>query len=123
VQALLERTEALTADEMGKLHGVLRSPHAYPKPALAALCANGVDLTVGARVRLKPKAGGDIMDIVLSGKIAIIEAIERDFEDRIHVAVTIEDDPGRDLGLGRFPGHRFFFSREELEPVTTEEAA
>ena len=123
VRVLLERTEALTADEMGKLHGVLRSPHAYPKPALVALSANGVDLSVGARVRLRPKAGGDIMDIVLAGKIAIIEAIECDFEDRIHVAVTIEDDPGRDLGLGRFPGHRFFFSREELEPVPAEEAA
>ncbi len=123
VRALLERTEALTADEMSKLHGVLRSPHANSKPALVALSANGGDLSVGARVRLRPKAGGDIMDIVLAGKIAIIEAIERDFEDRVHVAVTIEDDPGRELGLGRFPGHRFFFSREELEPVTAEEAA
>ncbi|CAN2536653.1 hypothetical+protein [Methylocapsa aurea] len=123
VWALLERTEALTADEMAKLHGVLRSPHAYPKPALASPSAGGAELSVGARVRLKPKAGGDIMDIVLAGKIAIIEAIERDFDDRVHVAVTIEDDPGRDMGLGRFPGHRFFFSHEELEPVATEEFA
>ena len=122
VRALLERTEALTADDMAKLHGALRSPRDHPKPTLAALISGGRELSVGARVRLKPKAGGDIMDIVLAGKVAIIEAIERDFEDRVHVAVTIEDDPGRDLGLGRFPGHRFFFSREELEPMAAEAA-
>src|SRR5205085_3289679 len=27
-------------------------------------------------------------------------------------------DPGRDLGLARQPGHRFFFSLEEVEPLT-----
>ena len=57
------------------------------------------------------------MDIALKDKIAVVEAIERDFEDRIHVAVTLIDDPGRDLGAAGFPGHRFFFSQEEIEPV------
>jgi hypothetical protein len=33
------------------------------------------------------------MDLVLAGKTAVIEATERDFEDRLHVAV--DDDPGR----------------------------
>ncbi|HEX3917326.1 MAG TPA: hypothetical protein VHW60_08305 [Caulobacteraceae bacterium] len=120
VRALLERTEALTANDLARLHGALRSPRQFPKPALA--CDLGGDLRVGARVLLKPKPGGDIMDIALAGKVAIVEAIERDFEDRVHVAVTIEDDPGRDLGLGRFPGHRFFFSREEMEPIGAETA-
>jgi len=116
-RALLARTEALTPEEMARLHGALRSPRAFPKPALASGSDGGAALAVGDRVRLKPKAGGDIMDLALAGKIAVVEAIERDFEDRTHVAVTIEDDPGRDLGLGRFPGHRFFFSREELIPL------
>jgi hypothetical protein len=120
-KALLDRTEALDAEAMAKLHGALRKP-AWPKPELAALHDRAGDLSVGDRVRLKPRAGGDVMDIVLAGKIAVVEAIERDFEDRVHVAVTIEDDPGRDLGLDRFPGHRFFFSREELEPVALEAA-
>jgi hypothetical protein len=55
--------------------------------------------------------------LVLKNKIAIVEAIERDFEDRVHVAVTLLDDPGRDLGAAGFPGHRFYFSQEELEPI------
>ena len=29
----------------------------------------------------------------------------------------MDDDPGRDLGLLRQPGHRFFFDVEEIEPA------
>jgi len=31
--------------------------------------------------------------------------------------VVLEDDPGRDLGMLRQPGHRFFFSPAEVEPM------
>lgn len=71
----------------------------------------------GSRVRLRPRRGADIMDLVLAGKTAIIEAIEQDFEGRVHLAVTIDDDPGRDLGMLRQPGHRFFFLTDEVEPI------
>jgi hypothetical protein len=57
------------------------------------------------------------MDMALKGKTAIVEAIESDFDDRLHLAVVLEDDPGRDLGMQRQPGHRFFFSPEEIEPL------
>ena len=36
------------------------------------------------------------------------------------VAVTLEDDPGRDMGEARILGHRFFFSPEEVEPLDFE---
>jgi hypothetical protein len=87
------------------------------RPAPLSALAAGVHVAKGSRVRLRPRPGGDIMDIVLAGKVAIIEALEQDFEDHIHVAVTIEDDPGRDLGDARQPGHRFFFSIDEIEPL------
>ncbi|HEU0177117.1 MAG TPA: hypothetical protein VFV58_22875 [Blastocatellia bacterium] len=80
-----------------------------------------VDLKPGDRVRLRPRRGGDILDIELAGRTATIEAIEQDYEDRIHLAVVLDDDPGRDLGLLRRPGHRFFFSPEEVEPLPPEE--
>jgi hypothetical protein len=57
------------------------------------------------------------MDMALGGKIALIEAIEQDFEDNIQLAVVLEDDPGREFGMMRQPGHRFFFSPEEVEPL------
>jgi len=77
----------------------------------------GIFVKPGDRVRLWPQKNADIMDMALKGKVALVEAIERDFDDRIHVAVVLEDDPGRDLGLLRQPGHRFFFSPEEVEPI------
>ena len=77
----------------------------------------GVELRAGDQVRLWPKAGADIMDLALAGKIATIEAIETDYEGQTHLAVVLDDDPGRDLGLLRQPGHRFFFSLGEVEPM------
>lgn len=85
---------------------------------LESVTAFGVPLKVGDRVRIWPQKSADIMDMALKGKVAIVEAIEQDFEDHVHLAVVLEDDPGRDLGMMRQPGHRFFFSPEEVEPLS-----
>jgi hypothetical protein len=77
----------------------------------------GVELRVGDRVRLCPTKKADIMDMALAGKLAVIEAIEQDFEDQIQLAVVVDDDPGREFGMMRQPGHRFFFSPDEVEPA------
>ena len=78
---------------------------------------SGVEVKKGARVRLRPRAGGDIFDLALAGQIAVIESIEQDYEGKLHLAVVLDDDPGKDLGMLRQPGHRFFFSTEEVDPV------
>jgi len=78
---------------------------------------DGTTVRVGDRVRLRPKKGGDILDIALCGQYAIIESIEEDYEGSKHICVVLEDDPGRDLGMMRQPGHRFFFTPAEVEPV------
>jgi len=90
------------------------------RPALQSVVVGGVELEKGSRVLLWPRAGGDIMDLALKGKVAFVEGIEQDYEDRIHLAVTLEDDPGRDMGVDRILGHRFFFSPEEVEPLDFE---
>lgn len=87
------------------------------RPQLESVRCSGRDLRVGDRVRVWPKKGSDAMDIMLAGKIAIIEAIEQDYEDHVHLALVIEDDPGRDFGMLRQPGHRFFYQLDEVEPV------
>ena len=92
------------------------------RPTLESLLVEGVELKKGSRVLLQPRAGGDIMDIALAGKVAFIEGIEQDFEDRIYLSVTLEDDPGGDLGGDRILGHRFFFSPEEVVPLDLESA-
>ncbi len=90
------------------------------RPVLKSVVVGGVEIERGSRVLLWPRAGGDVMDLALKGKIAFVEGIEQDYEDRIHIAVTLEDDPGRDMGLDRILGHRFFFSPEEVEPLEFE---
>jgi hypothetical protein len=57
------------------------------------------------------------MDMALAGRIAVIEALECDAEDRIQIALVLEDDPGKDLGMLRQPGHRFFYGVDEIEPI------
>ncbi len=87
------------------------------RPTLQSVNVGGVEVEKGSRVLLWPGSGGDIMDIALRGKVAFVESIEQDYEDRIYIAVTLEDDPGRDLGGDGILGHRFFFSPEEIEPL------
>jgi hypothetical protein len=103
-RAILARAEALSAKELFSLHGRLQQ-NTPPSRAFA----------VGERVRLKPKAQADIFDLALAGKIATVRAIERDFEDRVYLSVTVDDDPGADLGAQGMPGHRFFFFLDEVE--------
>jgi Ni,Fe-hydrogenase maturation factor len=76
---------------------------------------DGIAFVRGGRVRLRPRPGGDVLDIALAGRTAAIESIEQDYEGRFHLAVVVEDDPGQDMGMRRQPGHRFFFRPEEVD--------
>jgi hypothetical protein len=109
-RALLERIEGLSVEARRRLHGAIREW----KPSVVR-DGRGPALRVGDRVRLEPKARGDVFDIALRGRTATIVSVEQDFEGRVLLAVTVDDDPGRDLGdLGQ-PGHRFFFAPAEVE--------
>ena len=92
------------------------------RPKLQRVVVKGVELEKDSRVLLWPNPGGDIMDLALRGKSAFVEGIEQDYEDRVYIAVTLEEDPGRDLGGDRILGHRFFFSPEEVVPLDPEDA-
>lgn len=87
------------------------------KTGLESLQVQGVEIRRGDRVKLRPRPGGDVFDLALDGKIAVIESIEQDYEGKLHICVVVDDDPGRDIGMMRQPGHRFFFSSEEVEPA------
>jgi hypothetical protein len=110
-KALLDRTEGLSGEAMRQLHGAVR--HLDRKPVRAPV--PGGEVRPGDRVRLKPRPRGDVFDLALAGKIATVASVEQDFEGRLHLAVTVDDDPGQDLGNQGKPGHRFFFSPDEVE--------
>jgi hypothetical protein len=90
-------------------------------PPIERIRIAGVEYRLGDRVRIWPLGDADIFDIALKGKTATISSIEQDYEDRVHLAVTVDDDPGQDLGADGKPGHRFFFRPEEVEPLEDEE--
>ena len=50
---------------------------------------------------------------MLAGQVATIESIEQDFEDRVYLAVTVDDDPGRDLGAAASPATAFSMRRRK----------
>ena len=83
----------------------------------------GVQVRAGDRVQLHPRKGGDVLDIALAGQTATIEALEQDYEGKLHVCVVLDNDPGRDMGLLRQPGHRFFFDADEVEPLPKQDPA
>jgi hydrogenase maturation protease len=91
------------------------------KSPVESLDVQGVQVRRGDRVRLRPHAGGDVFDLALDGKTAAIESIEQDYEGKLHVCVVLDDDPGKDIGMMRQPGHRFFFAPGEVEPFAAGE--
>jgi hypothetical protein len=139
---ILERTESLPGEQLSKIHGAIRGMRIVPsatvgpeasgqeesaqsqwdpfveRPAVESVRSFGVELRVGSRVRLWPQKRADIMDMALQGRVAVIEGIEQDLEDNIQLAVVVDDDPGREFGMLRQPGHRFFFIPGEVEPLS-----
>jgi hydrogenase maturation protease len=91
------------------------------KSPLETLRIGDADVKVGDRVRLRPGKRADIFDLALAGKTAVIESIEQDYEGKLHLCVVADDDPGRDIGMMRQTGHRFFFFPEEVEPMGPDE--
>jgi hydrogenase maturation protease len=82
---------------------------------------SGVEVGRGSRVVLRPREGADIFDRAIAGRVAVVDRVDEDMEGLVQLAVVVEDDPGRDLGEMRQPGHRFFFSPEEVEPLAGQE--
>jgi hypothetical protein len=100
VVELLARTHQLGPQQLARLHGRLRTgTHA-----------------VGDRVRICPRGRADVFDSALAGQLATVSVVERTLDGEVLVGVTVDIDPGRDLGEAGMPGHRFFFRPEELEP-------
>lgn len=120
---ILERSSSLGAEDFLRMHGTMREVGNAeeffnpPEPVDWVLVKGGCPVRAGDRVRVRPAGRADAIDLLLSGKMAVVEAIEQNLEGAIQVAVVFEDDPGKDFGMKRQPGHRFFYSAEELEAV------
>jgi len=83
------------------------------RPGPDVVLVDGVELRRRSRVRLRPRETADLWDRALAGRAASVEAIVQDLEGQVQLAVSVDDDPGRDLGTRR----RFYFSPAEVEPL------
>ena len=83
----------------------MRSPNLMnDAPGDNSRIIDGIEYHKADKVRLMlGRRRSDTMDILMDNKIATIETIYTDYEDQVHLAVTLDDDPGqemkRELGL------------------------
>jgi hypothetical protein len=137
---IIDQCDAMSADDMARLHGVLRNPHTLAglvpeipegldwwdpladnavRPEIDAVLVNGVQVARGSRVRLRPRRNADAQDIFVAGKTARVTSVHEDVEGNKHVAVVVDDDPAADLH--DWYGRYLYFSPDEIEPLETQQ--
>jgi hypothetical protein len=85
-------------------------------PDTDTVTIGGVPVAKGGKVVLRPGARrSDAQDMFLAGKVADVQAVFHDLEDKMFLAVTLEEDPNADLQIehGRF----LYFTPDEVEAV------
>jgi hypothetical protein len=119
VKAMLDRALALTGEDIIALHGGLSEvePGLEPdnNPGEREATVGGVTFVKGAKLLLRPGTDRDVYDQLLDGRTATLERIYVDYDDRVHLAVTVDDDPGQ--ALMRETGRYLFFFAEEVQPL------
>lgn len=77
---------------------------------------DGVPVGAGSRVRLRPGLRRtDAQDLFLHGRTALVEAVLHDVDGAVHLAVTVDDDPGAELR--REQGRFLYFQPDEVAPL------
>ncbi len=136
---IIDQCDAMSPEDMARLHGVLRDPHALTesaglvpdipegidwwdpladsavRPEIDAVLVNGVRVARDSRVRLRPRRNADAQDIFVAGKTARVTSVHSDVEGNKHVAVVVDDDPAAELH--EWYGRYLYFSPDELEPL------
>jgi hypothetical protein len=128
VKEMLRRAIETTPAEFEKLRG--RITITDPAPVATALEADqevrgeerlvvdGVAYRRGDHVRLRPDEGRNAQDHLLTGRMATIERVYVDYDDKVHLCVTVDDDPGQDImrDIGRY----LYFKPDEVEVTAGE---
>ncbi|MFD9533769.1 hypothetical protein [Streptomyces sp. NPDC060010] len=88
--------------------------HADPVDhAREPVLVDGVPVDVGSRVLLRPGLRRtDAQDVFLHGRSARVEAVLHDVDGGVHLAVTVEGDPGADIR--REQGRFLYFQPDEV---------
>ncbi|MFD4241640.1 hypothetical protein ACFWP3_08605 [Streptomyces sp. NPDC058525] len=85
-------------------------------PARDRILVDGAPVGVGSRVLLRPGLRRtDAQDLFLQGMAARVEAVLHDVDGGVHLAVTVEGDPGADIR--REQGRFLYFQPDEVTPL------
>jgi hypothetical protein len=85
------------------------------RPELDAVLVNGVRVSAGSRVRLRPSRRADAQDIFFAGKTARVTSVHEDVDGQQYVGVIVEDDP--DVEMPDSYGRYLYFAPDEVEPL------
>jgi hypothetical protein len=113
VREMLARADATTPQQLMDLHGRVRLED---PPGEREVTFEGVTYRRGDKVVLHPPQDADVYDKMLDGRTATIHRLFLRVDDRLHLGVTIDDDPMQEI-LGESGRFLFFFS-EEVEVVS-----
>ena len=112
VREMLARADATTPQQLMDLHGRVRLED---PPGERVTTFNGVTYKRGDKVILHPPQDADVYDKMLNGRTATIHRLFLRVDDRLHLGVTVDDDPMQEI-LGE-SGRFLFFFAEEVELV------
>jgi hypothetical protein len=124
VRAMIERAVKATPEEIMALHGRVTISDRAPEPGGEAdsdvrgeerIVVDGRTFVRGHHVVLRPEANRNAQDHLLDGRSATIERIYVDYDDQVHLCVTVDDDPGQDImrDIGRY----LYFKPTEVEVI------
>lgn len=143
--AVIDLADSLPPEVWERLHGAVRTLRPDAEPAAMAVAAGltpappdtpwwdpasdagfdpardrvvveGRSLGAGSRVLLKPgPRRTDAQDLFLHGRAARVEAVLHDVDGLVHLAVTVDGDPGADLR--REQGRFLYFQPDEITPL------
>jgi hypothetical protein len=95
-----------------RLHGLMQ-PAEEETPGEQETVVAGLTIRRGAKLVLRPRAGADAQDFLLEGRTATLERIYVDYDDAVHLAVTVDSDPMQQVL--RESGRFLFFKPDEVE--------
>jgi hypothetical protein len=136
VREMLARAAAATPEEIISLHGRMelrdaqparpreqqtteppREPDWLPDPqaGVTQTEVGGRRFCRGDKLLLRPGPDADLHARMLQGRTATLERILTDYDGRVHLGVTIDEDPGQQLM--RETGRYLYFFAEEVEVI------
>ncbi|WP_329112759.1 hypothetical protein [Streptomyces sp. NBC_01353] len=139
--AVIELADSMPPEVLERLHGAVRSLRSVTGPKEPAgsvlepdtpwwdpggdtsvdpgrdhVLVDGRAVRAGSRVLLRPRLRHtDAQDLFLDGRAALVEAVLNDVDGGVHIAVTVEDDPGADIR--REQGRFLYFQPDEVEAL------